>query len=42
MRLKLEQARAANPASTLSVDDLVDASIVREIEKGGFIDRLYR
>jgi NitT/TauT family transport system substrate-binding protein len=42
MRIQLEQARAANPASKLSVDDVVDDSIVREIEKEGFIDRLYR
>ena len=41
MRLKLEQARVANPARTLSVDDIIDDSIVREIEKDGFIDRLY-
>lgn len=42
MRIQLEQARAANPASKLTVDDIVDDSIVREIEKDGFIDRLYR
>ena len=42
MRIQLEQARAANPASKLTVDDIVDDSIVREIEKEGFIDRLYR
>ncbi|MGZ8433730.1 MAG: hypothetical protein ACXW6T_04990 [Candidatus Binatia bacterium] len=42
MRIQLEQSRAANPASTLSVDDLVDDGIVREIEMDGFIDRLYR
>jgi hypothetical protein len=35
-------ARAANPASKLSVDDIVDDGIVRELEKDGFIDRLYR
>lgn len=42
MRIQLEQARAANPVSKLGVDDIVDDSIVREIEKDGFIDRLYR
>ncbi len=42
MRIQLEQASAANPASKLSVDDIVDDSVVREIEKEGFIDRLYR
>jgi hypothetical protein len=29
------------PASKLNVDDSVDDSIVREIEKNGFIDLLY-
>lgn len=29
------------PPSKLSVDDSVDDTIVREIEKDGFIDRLY-
>ncbi len=42
MRIQLEQALAANPPSKLSVDDIVDDSVVREIEKDGFIDRLYR
>ena len=42
MRIQLEQARTANPASKLTNDDIVDDSIVREIEKEGFIDRLYR
>jgi len=34
---ELEQARAADPASNLSVDDCV----MGEIKKDGFIDRLY-
>ena len=42
MRIQLDQARAVNPASKLTVDDIVDDSIVRGIEKEGFIDRLYR
>ena len=40
MRIQPEQASAANPPSKLSVDDIVDDSVVREIEKEGFIDRL--
>ena len=36
MRIQLEQAPAADPASKLSIDD----SVVGEIEKDGFIDRL--
>ncbi|MGH7870775.1 MAG: ABC transporter substrate-binding protein [Candidatus Binatia bacterium] len=42
MSIQVEQARAANPASKLTVDDVIDDSIVREIEKDGFIERLYR
>ena len=42
MRIQLEQAPAVNPASKIAVNDIVDDSIVREIEKEGFIDRLYR
>lgn len=42
MRIQLEQARAANPTSKITVDDIVDDSIVGEIEMEGFIDRLYR
>jgi len=30
------------PGEQTHVDDIVDDSIVREIEKDGFIDRLYR
>ena len=38
-----EQACAAtSPASTLTIDDVVDDSIVREIETVGFIERIYR
>jgi hypothetical protein len=32
----------ASPRGKPGVDDIVDDSIVREIEKEGFIDRLYR
>lgn len=42
MRIQLEQARQTNPASKLTVDDVIDDGIVREIEKEGFIERLYR
>ena len=39
MRIRVEQARAANPASKLTVDDVIDDSVVCEIEKDGFIER---
>lgn len=42
MKIQIDQARAANPASKLTVDNVVDDSILREIEKEGFIDRVHR
>jgi hypothetical protein len=42
IRIQLEQARQANPASKVTVDDVIDDSIVREIEKESFIERSYR
>jgi hypothetical protein len=30
------------PGATLKVEDIVDDSIVRELEKSGFIDKVYR
>jgi NitT/TauT family transport system substrate-binding protein len=37
----LADARKTNPAIKVSVNDVVDDSIVRELEKEGFIDSLY-
>jgi hypothetical protein len=42
MKAQLEQARSANPASKVTLDDVIDDTVVREIEKDGFIERLYR
>jgi hypothetical protein len=42
MRIQEEQASCARPTSKLTVDDVIDDSIVREIEKDGFVGRLYR
>ena len=42
MRIQLDQVRAANPASKLTDDDIVDDTLVHEIDKEGLIDRLYR
>jgi hypothetical protein len=39
---RLGAGARGNPASTLTIDDVVDDSIVREIETGGFIERIYR
>jgi hypothetical protein len=41
MKIQLEQALKLSPGSRLTVDDLVDDSIVRELEKEGFIDRVF-
>ena len=42
MKAQLEQARSANPASKVTLDDVIDDTVVREIEKDGFIERFYR
>lgn len=42
MEVQLKEALARKPGASLRVEDLVDESLVREIEKSGFIDRLYK
>jgi ABC-type nitrate/sulfonate/bicarbonate transport system substrate-binding protein len=41
MKIQLEDALKQNPGSKMTVDNLIDDSIVREIEKEGFIDKIY-
>jgi NitT/TauT family transport system substrate-binding protein len=41
MKLQLDDALKQSPGSKMTVDGLIDDSIVREIEKEGFIDRVY-
>jgi NitT/TauT family transport system substrate-binding protein len=41
MKIQLEEALKQNPGSKVTVDSLIDDSIVREIEKEGFIDKVY-
>jgi ABC-type nitrate/sulfonate/bicarbonate transport system substrate-binding protein len=41
MKIQLDDALKLNPASKVTVDSLIDDTIVREIEKEGFIDRVY-
>lgn len=41
MKIQLEQALKQNPGSKVTVDDLIDDSIVRELESEGFIDRVF-
>ncbi len=40
--VQIKEALARKPSATLRVDDIVDDSLVREIEKTGFIDKLYK
>lgn len=41
MKIQLDEALKQAPGSKVTVDNLIDDSIVREIEKEGFIDRVY-
>ena len=41
MKIQLDEALKQNPGSKITVDSLIDDSIVREIEKEGFIDKVY-
>ncbi len=42
MDIQVKEALARKPGATLKVDDIVDDSIVAELEKEGFIDKLYK
>ena len=42
MEIQIKDALARKPGATLRVEDLVDDSIVRELEKSGFIDKVYK
>jgi NitT/TauT family transport system substrate-binding protein len=41
MKIQLDEALKQRPGAKVSVDSLIDDSIVREIEKEGFIDKVY-
>jgi len=41
MKIQLDEALKQNPGSKVTVDSLIDDSVVRELEKEGFIDRVY-
>jgi NitT/TauT family transport system substrate-binding protein len=41
MKIQLDDALKQTPGSKITVDSLIDDSVVREIEKEGFIDRVY-
>jgi len=40
--VQIKEALARKPGATLRVEDIVDDSIVRELEKSGFIDKIYK
>ena len=40
--VQIKEALARKPGATMRVDDIVDDSLVREIDKSGFIDKLYK
>jgi len=42
MDVQVKEAAARKPGSTLKVDDIVDDSLVLELEKEGFISRVYK
>ncbi|HEU4345236.1 MAG TPA: ABC transporter substrate-binding protein [Candidatus Binatia bacterium] len=41
MKIQFEEALKQSPGSKATVDSVIDDSVVREIEKEGFIDRVY-
>src|SRR5207249_9827660 len=41
MKIQLDEALKQTPGSKVTVDSLIDDTIVREIEKDGFIDKVY-
>ena len=40
--VQIKVALSRKPGATLKVEDIVDDSIVRELEKSGYIDKVYR
>jgi NitT/TauT family transport system substrate-binding protein len=42
MELQLKDALSRKPGSTVKVDDIIDDSVVMELEKEGFFDKLYK
>ncbi len=42
MEIQIKEALARKPGGTLKLSEIVDDSIVMELEKEGFIDRIYK
>jgi len=39
---QIKEAASRKPGAQLRIEDMVDDSIVRELEKSGFIDKVYK
>jgi hypothetical protein len=39
---QIKEATSRKPGAQLRIEDMVDDSIVRELEKSGFIDKVYK
>jgi len=42
MEIQIKEALARKPDATLKLSEIVDDSLVMELEKEGFIDRIYK
>jgi hypothetical protein len=42
MEIQIEETIARKPGSTLKVDDVIDNSLITELDREDFIDKLYR
>jgi hypothetical protein len=42
MEIQIKEALARKPGASLRANDVIDDSIVIELEKEGFIDRIYK
>jgi hypothetical protein len=40
--VQIKEALSRKPGGSLKVEDMVDDSIVRELDKSGFIDKVYK
>jgi hypothetical protein len=40
MEAQIQEAVARKPGASVKFDDIVDESIVKELEKSGFLDKL--
>jgi NitT/TauT family transport system substrate-binding protein len=41
-QVQIDEALSRRPGATLKIEDLIDDSVVRELEKSGFIEQIYK